>query len=62
MANKTKLMHPHRTKCARPIKFALLNCAYLIDCLITIFTLGYFTSSYGPELLFSEWADDIDKG
>lgn len=54
-------MHPHRTKCARPFKFAVLQLVTMVDCLVSVLTLGFFVSHYGSELLFSEWADDIDE-
>ncbi len=51
-----------KAKCRRKGKFAILHLVRIIESLVTVFSLGYLRADWYSNLLFSEWAEDIDCG
>jgi len=51
-----------RTKCRRKGKFVILHLVRIMESLVTVLSFGYFRTDWYSDLLFSDWAEDIDKG
>ena len=51
-----------RTKCRRKGKFVVLHLVRIMESLVTVFSLGFLEVDWYGNLLFSEWAEDIDEG
>jgi len=50
-----------KTKCRRKGKFVVLHLVRIIESLVTVFSLGFLKADWYSDLLFSDWAEDIDK-
>jgi hypothetical protein len=50
-----------KTKCHRKGKFLVLHLVRVMESLVTVFSFGYLKANWYGDLLFSDWADDIDS-
>lgn len=51
-----------RAKVVRRWKFWLLGWVRVLDGLVIVLSLGYLTGRFYSNVIFSDWANDIDKG
>ena len=53
-----------RTKCAHPLKYCVFHVTLLIahvyETFVTCITLGRYTAHVRANIIFSDWANDID--
>jgi len=50
-----------RTKCRRKGKLAILHLVRIMESLVTVLSFGYLRADWYVDLLFSDWAEDIDN-
>jgi len=50
-----------KTKCRRKGKFVILHLVRIMESLVTVLSIGYFRVDWYSNLLFSDWAEGIDK-
>ena len=49
-----------RVRCRRRDKFVILHLVRIAESLVTVLSLGYLRVTWYSDLLFSDWAEDID--